>query len=91
MALNTKLKLVEACEEMGIQQEIMVEFVQHHWISPAAGADTEWEFDEEDLARARLILELKDAFGVNNESIPIILHLLDQLYFIRSRLMKHAS
>ncbi|MCS3928869.1 hypothetical protein M2175_003900 [Bradyrhizobium elkanii] len=35
---------------------------------------------EADLARARLIQDLKAYFGVNDEGITIILHLLDQLY-----------
>ena len=35
--------------------------------------------DEEDLARIRLICELKDEFGVNDEGVSIILQLLDQL------------
>lgn len=41
--------------------------------------------DEEDLARAKLIRELQEVFGVNDEAIPIILHLLDQLYFLKLR------
>jgi hypothetical protein len=36
-------------------------------------------FDEEDLARIRLIYELQHVMGVNDESIPVILHLVDQL------------
>lgn len=35
--------------------------------------------DEEDIARARLIWELQKEFGVNDEAVPIILHLIDQL------------
>jgi chaperone modulatory protein CbpM len=36
-------------------------------------------FDEEDLARIRLIYELQMDMGVNDEAIPVILHLVDQL------------
>jgi chaperone modulatory protein CbpM len=35
--------------------------------------------DDEDLARIRLIRDLKEDFGVNDEGMSIILHLLDQL------------
>jgi hypothetical protein len=57
--------------------ELIVRFVSYRWILLA---DNERELlDEEDIARARFILELQEIFGVNNESIPIILHLIDQL------------
>jgi chaperone modulatory protein CbpM len=40
-------------------------------------------FSEQDLARARLIQDLKGDLGVNDEGIALILHLLDQLYGLR--------
>jgi chaperone modulatory protein CbpM len=40
-------------------------------------------FSEADLARAWLIQDLKVDFGVNDEGVAIILHLLDQLYGLR--------
>ena len=43
------------------------------------------QFDEVDLARARLIRDLHD-LGANDESIPIILDLLDQLHGLRRAL-----
>ena len=42
-----------------------------------------FQFSEADLARARLIQDLRMDFGVNDEGISIILHLLDQLYGLR--------
>src|SRR5215467_493521 len=36
-----------------------------------------------DLARAQLIRELKEDFGVNDEGISLILHLLDQIHGLR--------
>jgi chaperone modulatory protein CbpM len=40
-------------------------------------------FSEADLARAHLIHDLKADFGVNDEGISIVLHLLDQLHGLR--------
>jgi chaperone modulatory protein CbpM len=40
-------------------------------------------FSDTDLARARLIQDLRQDFGVNDEGIAIILHLLDQLHGLR--------
>lgn len=50
------------------------------------GAGGEWTFYEIDLARSRLIQELTTDLGVNDEGVPIILALIDQLYGVRSAL-----
>lgn len=39
--------------------------------------------DEEDLARIMLIKELQENLGVNDEGVPIILYLVDQLHHLR--------
>ncbi|MDO9183286.1 MAG: chaperone modulator CbpM [Bacteriovorax sp.] len=52
-------------------------FINHEWILPY---DLEkLLFDEDDIARIILISELREDLGVNNEGVPIILHLIDQL------------
>ena len=40
-------------------------------------------FSEVDLARAQLIRDLRDDFGVNDEGISVILHLIDQMHGLR--------
>ena len=57
-------------------------WVEAEWLVPIASKKT-FQFSEADLARARLIGDLKADFGVNDEGIAIILHLLDQLYGLR--------
>jgi chaperone modulatory protein CbpM len=39
-----------------------------------------------DVERVRLILELRDVMQVNEEALPVVLSLLDQLYALRRRL-----
>ena len=51
------------------------------WISPSANA--EGELSEVDRARAQLIHDLKHDLGVNDEGVPIILDLIDQLHGLR--------
>jgi chaperone modulatory protein CbpM len=46
----------------------------------------ELRFQEIDLARVQLILELRDELAVNEEALPLVLSLLDQLYALRRRL-----
>jgi chaperone modulatory protein CbpM len=57
-------------------------WVEAEWLVPAASKKT-FQFSEADLARARLIQDLKVDFGVNDEGIAIVFHLLDQLYGLR--------
>ncbi|MCX7367529.1 MAG: hypothetical protein NTX90_01240 [Alphaproteobacteria bacterium] len=43
-------------------------------------------FTEIDVERVRLILELRDLMQVNEEALPIVLSLLDQIYDLRRRM-----
>jgi chaperone modulatory protein CbpM len=57
-------------------------WVEEEWLVPVS-SDKTFFFSEADLARARLIQDLRMDFGVNDEGIAIILHLLDQLHGLR--------
>jgi chaperone modulatory protein CbpM len=57
-------------------------WIEAEWLVPFTSGET-FHFSDADLARARLIQDLKVLFGVNDEGIAIILHLLDQLYGLR--------
>lgn len=70
-------KIDDAFDLCGVEKEIIIQFIEEEWVHPA---DEEHDdLDEEDLARIRLIKELKDDFGVNDEGLSIILNLIDQL------------
>jgi chaperone modulatory protein CbpM len=58
-------------------------WIDEEWLIPRASASA-LQFSGADLARARLIRDLKLDLGVNDEGIAIILHLLDQLHGLRS-------
>ena len=77
-----KYKLTDICDILDVNEDRIFDFVQNQWLI-IASPDTN-EFDDEDLARTRLILELTETFEVNEEAIPIILHLIDQLYHLRT-------
>jgi len=63
-------------------------WIEDEWLIPG-GSDRELAFTEMDLARANLILDLKDNMGVNDEGLDVILHLLDQMHGLR-RALAHA-
>ena len=58
-------------------------WIDEEWLIPRASGSA-LQFSDADLARARLIRDLKLELGVNDEGIGIIMHLLDQLHGLRS-------
>lgn len=57
-------------------------YVSENWVFAEVQEDT-YYFDEADAARVKLIVELKRDMAVNDEAVPVILNLLDQLYGMR--------
>jgi chaperone modulatory protein CbpM len=55
------------------------------WVAPALG-EAGPVFDEVDLARIRLVRELRDDLGLDEDAIPVVLSLVDQLYGVRREL-----
>src|SRR5215212_2028735 len=65
-------------------------WIEAGWLLPRqAGPDR--EFTELDLARARLIHDLREAMGVNDEGIAVALGLLDQVHGLRHALRRLGS
>lgn len=65
--------------------------VQESWVAPAVGTEGHL-FDDLDIARLQLIAELNEIMNVNDEAVPIILSLIDQLNATRRHLydLDHA-
>ena len=59
-------------------------WVRQGWIRPPAKA--EQGFTEADMARAALIRDLEDKLGFEEEQIPVLLNLIDQIHGLRSEL-----
>lgn len=79
---SLELKSIEmVCEECAISRHYLLKFIVREWIVPA---DPERHcFDEEDVARIRLIKVLSEELEVGETAIPIILNLIDQLHVLR--------
>jgi chaperone modulatory protein CbpM len=59
-------------------------YIDRRWIIPRQPEIRNIsELDEEDLARIQLIRELQEDLGVNDDAVPIILNLIDQLHQLR--------
>jgi chaperone modulatory protein CbpM len=66
----------------GLQVQTLEIWLEHQWLIPDQ-TSTEMTFSDADVARAHLIRDLKSDFGVNDEGIDVILHLVDQLHGLR--------
>jgi chaperone modulatory protein CbpM len=69
----------------GLQVQTLNFWLEQRWLIPeetSAGVN----FSDTDIARARLIEDLKTNFGVNDEGVDVILHLIDQLHGLRRAL-----
>jgi chaperone modulatory protein CbpM len=69
----------------GAQVQTLEFWLEQEWLIPeqtAAGMS----FSEKDVARARFIQNLKAEFGINDEGIDVVLHLVDQLHGLRRAL-----
>jgi chaperone modulatory protein CbpM len=69
----------------GLVQAELEDWVARGWVLPA-GAAPEWVFAEIDVARVRLVLDLRHGMGIDEEALPLVLSLLDQVYGLRRRL-----
>ncbi|MBN9511305.1 MAG: hypothetical protein J0I21_19640 [Alphaproteobacteria bacterium] len=69
----------------GLVQAELEDWVARGWVLPA-GEAPEWVFAEIDVARVRLVLDLRHGMGIDEEALPLVLSLLDQVYGLRRRL-----
>ncbi len=60
-------------------------WVERGWVRPETG-EAGWEFLAIDVARARLIRDLRRRMEVAEDMLPLVLSLLDQVYTLRAQL-----
>ena len=57
-------------------------WIEAGWLRPH-GSQSSREFSDIDVARARLIGDLRGGFGLNDEAVPVVLDLIDQIHGLR--------
>src|SRR5690348_13029491 len=69
----------------GLEEAELRRWIAERWVRPetASGA---YVFHEVDVARIRLIVELRRELAIGEEALPVVLQLLDQVYGLRRRL-----
>ena len=78
--IETLVARFPALEEGDVERWIALE-----WVRADRDADA-WIFREIDVARIELILELRDRMDVDENAMPVVLSLLDQLFDARRRM-----
>jgi chaperone modulatory protein CbpM len=66
-------------------------WIERRWIvpEPQREADREiWLFHEVDVARVELILHIRRDFAVDEETVSLVLGLLDQVYSLRRQMSR---
>jgi len=72
----------------------LTSWVARGWVQPDAsgpdagegGGEAGWEFQAIDVARVQLIHDLRRSMEVGEETMPLVLSLLDQVYALRGTL-----
>lgn len=71
----------------GLQAGEVEQWIGNAWLR-AEGPPGHYRFQEIDVARVRLIRELRDDLGIDDDSLPVVLSLIDQLYAARRQMRK---
>jgi len=73
----------EITQTYQISEKFIRDCLQKQWIEPL---DKEADkLAQEDIARLLLIRDLIEDMGVNDESVPVILSLIDQIHALKKR------
>lgn len=66
-------------------------WIEHRWVRPQPDESDVWTFHEIDIARVRLIYDLRHNLDVPEDTLPMMLSLLDQLYDLRRKISAVSS
>lgn len=85
MARGTLLTLEQVVAETEASRHEITQWIEQSWVLPVE-QEGRLLFDEVDRARINLIVELRRDLEVNEEAVPVVLRLLDQVYGLRQTL-----
>lgn len=72
----------EFLERARIDRHTLQIWIKEEWLLPQESAEGRL-FTDLDVARANLIMDLRENMGVNDAGLDVILHLLDQMHGLR--------
>ena len=74
----------------GLERTEVLRWVEQRWLLPEQ-QNGRWVFHDVDIARVELILEIRRGFVVEDETMSLVLGLLDQVYSLRRQMRRLAG
>ena len=71
----------------GLDRIELLRWVENRWVLPERQGGS-WVFRDVDIARVELILEIRREWALDDEAMPLVLGLLDQVYELRRQLRR---
>ncbi|MCW3477317.1 chaperone modulator CbpM [Limobrevibacterium gyesilva] len=65
-------------------------WIERRWVRPDQASGNGWVFTEIDIARVRLVRDLRHEMDIAEDTIPLVLALMDQVYDLRRTLAAMA-
>jgi chaperone modulatory protein CbpM len=81
-------ELIDAVDRL--EADALLRWIEHGWVRPLMDGD-DVRFDIADVARVRLICDLHYELRIEEDSVPVVLSLMDQLYAARRDLRVLAA
>jgi chaperone modulatory protein CbpM len=69
----------------GLPESELVGWIDRGWVRPATSAE-DWLFAPIDVARVRLIMDFRREMEVPEDTMSLVLSLLDQVYVLRGQM-----
>jgi chaperone modulatory protein CbpM len=71
----------------GLRRDDLERWISNQWVRPDSQSGR-YVFREIDIARVSLILELRNELAIDEDALPVVLSLMDQVYDLRRRLRR---
>jgi len=78
------------CVVAELEPDELERWIHERWVLPESGT-AGWVFHEVDVARIRLIKEMRHDLAIDEEAMPVVLRILDQVYALRRRLKELSA
>lgn len=67
-------------------RSLIIDWIARGWVRVDGSDPDDWHFAEVDIARVRLIRELRIDLAVDEQALPVVLSLVDQVHGLRRSL-----
>jgi chaperone modulatory protein CbpM len=88
--MNGPVGFEAVCRLVALEPGELERWIALRWVMPE-GAFGAWTFQAVDVARVRLIVELRRDLEIDEAAMPVVLGLLDRLYETRRRMKALAD